>query len=78
MFNFISKLNLDSKGPVVGSASTLIECSTRELFQYIGANLFQNYPKWSKEVKELEQVTPGPVQLATIGRQIRVDQGWPI
>lgn len=75
MFNLGSMLNLGSTEPVIGSASTIVACSASELFQYIGEELFQNYPKWSPEVKELEKITPGPVQLGTIGRQVRVDQG---
>ncbi|TXI27652.1 MAG: polyketide cyclase [Nitrosomonas oligotropha] len=59
----------------MGRAHTIVSCSAAELFQYIGAGLFDNYPKWSPEVKELEQITPGPVQLGTEGRQVRVDQG---
>ncbi len=75
MFNLGSMLNLGSTEPVIGSGNSIIECSTGELFKYIGDELFQNYPKWSPEVKELEQITTGPVQLGTIGRQVRVDQG---
>lgn len=75
MFNLGTMLNLDSSEPVIGSANIILECSTRELFKYIGDELFQNYPKWSPEVKELEQITPGPVKLGIIGRQVRVDQG---
>ncbi|WP_369683375.1 SRPBCC family protein [Nitrosomonas communis] len=75
MFNLGSMLNLGSTEPVIGSASTLVECSAMDLFKYLGDDLFQNYPKWSPEVKELEQLTPGPVQLGTLGRQVRVDQG---
>ncbi|NBQ68233.1 MAG: polyketide cyclase [Nitrosomonadaceae bacterium] len=75
MFNLGSMLNLGSTDPVIGRAHTIVSCSAAELFQYIGAGLFDNYPKWSPEVKELEQITPGPVQLGTEGRQVRVDQG---
>lgn len=75
MFNLGSMLNLGSTDPVIGRAHTIVSCSAAELFQYIGAGLFENYPKWSPEVKELEQITPGPVQLGTEGRQVRVDQG---
>ncbi|SFP58971.1 Polyketide cyclase / dehydrase and lipid transport [Nitrosomonas cryotolerans] len=75
MFNLGAILNLGSTEPVIGRASIIVECSSSELFQYLGNDLFQNYPKWSPEVKELEQITPGPVQLGTIGRQVRVDQG---
>jgi hypothetical protein len=75
MFNLGSMLNLGSTDPVIGRAHTIVSCSTAELFQYIGAGLFDNYPKWSPEVKELEQLTPGPVGFGTEGRQVRVDQG---
>ena len=75
MFNLGSMLNLGSTEPVVGRAHTIVECSAREIFQYLGEGLFQNYPKWSPEVKELEQITPGPVKLGTEGWQVRVDQG---
>lgn len=67
--------NLGSTEPVLGRSSTLVACSTKEIFQYLGEDLFLNYPKWSPEVKELEQLMPSPLQLGTIGRQIRVDQG---
>ncbi|MBK7365920.1 MAG: SRPBCC family protein [Nitrosomonas sp.] len=75
MFNLGSMLNLGSTEPVIGSASTIVECTASELFKYIGENLFQNYPQWSPEVKELEKITAGPVQCGTIGWQVRVDQG---
>lgn len=75
MFNLGSMLNLGSTDPVVGRAHTVVECPAGELFQYLGEGLFENYPKWSPEVKELEQITPGPVKLGTEGRQVRVDQG---
>lgn len=75
MFNLGSMLNLGSTDPVVGKASILVECSAINLFKFVGDDLFLNYPKWSQEVKELEQLTPGPVKLGTEGRQVRVDQG---
>ncbi|MBY0483594.1 MAG: SRPBCC family protein [Nitrosomonas sp.] len=75
MFNLGSMLNLGSTEPVIGKAHTIVECSANELFQYLGEGLFENYPKWSSEVKELEQITPGPIKLGTVGRQVRIDQG---
>lgn len=75
MFNLGAMLNTDSTDPVVGKSSTLITCSAEKIFQYLGDDLFLNYPKWSPEVKELEQLTPGPVQLGTMGRQVRIDKG---
>lgn len=75
MFNLGSMLNLGSTEPVIGKAHTIVECSANALFQYLGEGLFDNYPKWSPEVKELEQITPGAVKLGTEGRQVRIDQG---
>ncbi|UJP04907.1 MAG: SRPBCC family protein [Nitrosomonas sp.] len=75
MFNLGSMLNLGSTEPVIGRAHTIVTCSSTELFQFIGNGLFENYPKWSPEVKELEQLTPGQVRLGTEGRQVRIDQG---
>ncbi len=67
--------NLGSKDPVVGKSSITIERPGAEVFKYIGADFFQNYPKWSPEVVELESLTKGPVKLGTLARQVRVDQG---
>ncbi|WP_374566946.1 SRPBCC family protein [Nitrosomonas sp.] len=75
MFNLGSMLNLGSTDPVIGRANTIVSCPAAELFRFLGDGLFDNYPKWSPEVKELEQLTPGPVRLGTEGRQVRVDQG---
>jgi hypothetical protein len=67
---FKSKLN----DPVVGRASIIVACPPDEIFDYIGVNFFTNYPKWSPEVVELEQLSDGPMQLGTQARQVRVDQ----
>ncbi len=69
MFNLGSMLNLGSTDPVIGRANTIVSCPAAELFRFLGDGLFDNYPKWSPEVKELEQLTPGPVRLGTEGRQ---------
>ncbi|WP_293005429.1 SRPBCC family protein [Nitrosomonas sp.] len=75
MFNLGSMLNLGSTEPVVGKAHTIVEHSASAVFQYLADGLFENYPQWSPEVKELEKITLGPVQLGTEGRQVRIDQG---
>lgn len=61
--------------PVIGMASVVVERPAVEVFKYIGDDFFQNYPKWSPEVKELKQITPGPVKFGTIARQSRIDHG---
>lgn len=75
MFNLGSMFNLGPAEPVVGKASVHVDCAPEELFAFLGDRLFENYPKWSPEVKELDQLTDGPVQLGTLARQVRVDQG---
>lgn len=67
--------NLGSKEPVIAKARIAIECPPAEIFRYLGDGFFENYPKWSPEVIELERLTDGPLKLGTIARQVRVDQG---
>lgn len=61
--------------PVVGQANALINSPSDKLFEFIGNNLLENYPRWSPEVRELEKLTDGPVKQGTLCRQVRVDQG---
>ncbi|KIO48883.1 SRPBCC family protein [Nitrosospira sp. NpAV] len=67
--------NLGAKEPVIAKARTLIERPPDEIFRYLGDEFFENYPKWSPEVIELERITDGPLKLGTIARQVRIDQG---
>lgn len=67
--------NLGSREPVIAKARTLIERPPAEIFRYLGDGFFENYPKWSPEVIELECITNGPLKLGTIARQVRIDQG---
>jgi hypothetical protein len=75
MVNLGFLLGLVSTKSVIGRASIVVECSTAEVFKFIGDNFFQNYPKWSPEVVELKQITPGPVKIGTIAQQVRIDAG---
>lgn len=68
-------LGLFKDTPVVGKASTIIQCSNDKLFSFIGIDLINNYPKWSPEVRELEKLTDGSIRLGTLCRQVRIDQG---
>ncbi|SET60369.1 hypothetical protein SAMN05216326_14217 [Nitrosomonas marina] len=61
--------------PVVGKANALIHSPSEKLFNFIGVELLDNYPRWSPEVKELENLTDGPIKKGTQCRQVRVDQG---
>lgn len=66
---------LFNETPVSGKASTLIQGSSKRLFDFIGTDLLVNYPRWSPEVKELEKLTDGPIKEGTLCRQVRIDQG---
>ncbi|ALQ49866.1 polyketide cyclase [Nitrosomonas ureae] len=68
-------LGLFKDSPVIGKASTIIQSPADKLFNFIGNDLLINYPRWSPEVKELEKLTDGPIQLGTVCRQVRIDQG---
>ncbi len=68
-------LGLFKDNPVTGKASTIIQSPPDKLFDFIGNNLLTNYPRWSPEVKELEKITDGPINLGTVCRQVRIDQG---
>ncbi|SEF52828.1 polyketide cyclase [Nitrosomonas ureae] len=68
-------LGLFKDSPVIGKASTIIQSPADKLFNFIGNDLLINYPRWSPEVKELEKLTDGPIQLGTLCRQVRIDQG---
>ncbi|ADE13634.1 conserved hypothetical protein [Nitrosococcus halophilus Nc 4] len=60
---------------VSAQSSIVIVRPVDDVFQFISVNFFQNYPKWSPEVVELEKLSDGPVKVDTLGRQIRNDQG---
>ena len=67
--------NLGSREPVIAKARVVIQRPPVEIFKYLGDGFFENYPKWSPEVVELESISDGPLKLGTIARQVRIDQG---
>ena len=61
--------------PVVGKSSVIIRKPAEEVFRFIGEDFFENYPKWSPEVKDVKALSDGPVRVGTLARQVRVDCG---
>jgi hypothetical protein len=45
------------------------------VYAFVVEDFFHNYPRWSPQVEQLRQITPGPLQTGTRGYQVRVDQG---
>ena len=60
---------------VVEHASVVVHRRPQAVFRFIGEQFFANYPRWSSEVQELKQISPGPVRLGTRARQVRIDLG---
>ena len=75
MFSLRSIFDPRPAQPVVSKASILMKGSTEKLFRYLGDDFFENYPKWSPEVKELKQIGEQPMGPGVTARQVRVDGG---
>ncbi|ABA59429.1 hypothetical protein Noc_2987 [Nitrosococcus oceani ATCC 19707] len=60
---------------ISAQSSIVIARPVEDVFRFISVDFFSNYPKWSPEVVELEQLSDGPVRVGTLGRQVRKDQG---
>jgi hypothetical protein len=60
---------------VNANASTLIARSPESVFDFVAVRFYDNYPRWSPEVQCLEVLSPGPIAVGSMARQVRVDQG---
>lgn len=60
---------------IVGTATATINQPLDQVFKFVVVDFGQNYCRWSPEVKHLEILTDGPLQVGSKARQIRVDQG---
>lgn len=58
-----------------GESSVHIGRPVEIVYDFVIVRFFDNYPRWSPEVVELEALTQGPMGRGTRGRQVRVDQG---
>jgi hypothetical protein len=65
---------LSSRG-ATGTASIVINQPVDKVFNFIAVDFFENYPRWSPEVQELEMLSPPPLRLNSLVRQVRIDQG---
>lgn len=60
---------------VKAQASIQIRRPPAAVFRFIAEDFMRNYPRWSPEVRELRLLSQGPMQVGTLARQVRVDQG---
>ena len=56
--------------------SILINRKIHGVYQFVALDFFDNYPKWSPEVSELEKLTSGDMRVGMTGRQVRYDSGY--
>lgn len=60
---------------VQAQVSAEIERPVATVFQFVAVEFFDNYPRWSPEVRELEPLDGDAVQAGMRARQVRVDRG---
>lgn len=65
----------NSGSTMIERGSTVIHRSPEAVFRFVGEHFFRNYPRWSPEVCELQQIGSGPVTSGTRARQVRIDLG---
>jgi len=56
-------------------SAIVIERPPQAVFDYVANGFFRNYPRWAPEVVQLASLTPGPIRVGGLGRQVRVDFG---
>ncbi|MGZ8947620.1 MAG: SRPBCC family protein [Methylococcaceae bacterium] len=66
---------LTSSRGATGTASIVINKPVDTVFNFIAVDFFENYPRWSPEVQELELLSAPPFQLNSLVRQVRIDNG---
>jgi len=58
-----------------GESSVQIARPVATVYDFVIVRFFDNYPRWSPQVVDLEALTQGPMAQGMRGRQVRVDQG---
>jgi hypothetical protein len=56
--------------------SILIRRRIEDVYQFVATDFFENYPRWSPQVRELEKLSSGPMRVGVVGRQVRSDGGY--
>lgn len=66
---------LTSNRGASGTGNIVINKPVETVFNYIVLGFFENYPRWSPEVQELELLSDPPLRLDSLVRQVRIDNG---
>ena len=72
------KLPFDAAQPIAGEASVSIGQRAEEVFRFIADQFFENYPKWSPDVVELEPLDGVPLRKGSRVRQVRLENEEPV
>ncbi len=60
---------------VSAQASILIARPPGTVFDFVAVDFYKNYRRWSPEVERLDTLSPGPLRVGSLARQVRVDHG---
>ncbi|EXJ15104.1 SRPBCC family protein [Imhoffiella purpurea] len=60
---------------LTSQAEIHVERAPEQVFQFVAEDFLHNYPRWSPEVRSLEALTDGPMQVGWTARQVRFDRG---
>lgn len=66
---------IELKKSVTGEASIKIAQPISHVFDYVALNFFENYPKWALEVVAFKAINSNPMQVGSLARQTRIEQG---
>jgi hypothetical protein len=56
-------------------SAIVIERAPLAVYDFVATGFFSNYPRWAPEVTQLTALSPGPLRVGSLGRQVRVDYG---
>lgn len=68
-------LPFDLTRPLVGEASVELDHTQDQVFQFVGENFFDNYPKWALEVHQFETLDGEKIFVGAKAKQVRLDNG---
>lgn len=62
-------------GMIHAQAMILIQRPVDEVYGYVCTGFYDNYPRWCPEVVEVRPLSPGPLRVGSVARQVRRDLG---